>query len=705
MSIFNRISEILSKKTFVTGFTSIFQDSSHAPVEKDYLDSFESSHLVHACCTVIGNAVAKTQMQLFRIKGSSGKEIIDEVTDHEVLDLLNRPNQYQTGFELLREISISLDLQGNAYVLKNRAETSNEIVELHLLRPDWVKVIPSEEKLVDHYEYRAVGGIVQNFQPEDVIHIKEPNPKSSFYGMPTVKPALEVIRNMVFAIRWNQNFFYNNARPDFLIYTKSRMQDKDRNAFKQAWDSQFRGLERSNRFGFLYGEDTKIEILTKTLREMEFSKLIETSATEILAAFRVPQVLLGRKGVNRAETESQIYVFLSETVEPRVKHIFDKLNEFLVEEYGSDLFLDWVDVTPENRESVILEYDNALKNNWMVINEVRDRESLPPLEGGWDFYLPINLVTGGGVSEGDKGPANRMMKIKGISSINYYEHKRMVEQARLKKRVLAGKRKFKKMQIAKKEIAKFAYEYMRRMNALKFTEEKKKELWVVFEMQLEKNEQTFKTLVVGLFNSQETRISSNVAEFKKGINDIINWENEKQVFVRVSLPFIADIIRQSGESEASLVGGQFVIDSNVQEFINNKVLRFAQEVNDTTKNALRETLSEGVSQGEGIQPLKRRVHALFEDRKGWEAERIARTEVIGASNGASWQANLQSEVVQKNEWLSTMDSRVRDSHAAINGQIVEKTGRFSNGLRFPGDTDGPADEVINCRCSLLPIVE
>ncbi len=702
MKILDKVQSVFSKKFFTTGIQAVFQDSSSMPQAKDYLDSFESSHLVHACVTVIGNSVAKTELQLFKVAGSSGKEVINEETDHDLLDLLARPNQYQTGFELFREISISLDLQGNAYIFKNRTE-QGEVVELWLLRPDWVKVLPGEEKLISGYEFHPQGGGVQTFKPEDIIHIKEPNPKSFFYGMPTIKPALEVVRNMVFAIRWNQNFFYNNARPDFLIKTKTRMQDKDRKAFKDAWDRQFRGLERSNRFGFLYGEDTEIEILTKTLREMEFSKLIDVSATEILAAFRVPQVLLGRKGVNRAETESQIFVFLSETVEPRVKLIMDKLNEFLVVDFGAELFLDFVDITPEDREGVTDGYERGLKNNWLVINEVRDMEGLPPVDGGWDIYLPISMVSVGGVPEGDR--TKGYVRLKGKGAKDYYENKEVRKQAELKKRVLTGKKRFKKTQVLKESIKEAYAGYLTRVNALKFTDEKKKELWESFEKQLQENERLFKSVVVGLFNSQEKRISDNVGEFKKSINDIVNWENEKHVFFRVSLPFITNIVKESGEAEAALIGETFNVNSNVQEFMNNKTLKFAEEVNDTTKKALQKTLSEGISQGEGIQPLKKRVHALFADRKDWEAERIARTEVVGASNGGAWQANLQSEVVEKNEWLATMDDRVRDSHASLNGQIVEKSGRFSNGLRFPGDSEGSASETVNCRCSLLPVVE
>jgi len=53
------------------------------------------------------------------------------------------------------------------------------------------------------------------------------------------------------------------------------------------------------------------------------------------------------------------------------------------------------------------------------------------------------------------------------------------------------------------------------------------------------------------------------------------------------------------------------------------------------------------------------------------------------------------------QWDSTLDSRTRESHAIVDGEIRELDEKFSNGLMFPGDPSGGAAEVINCRCALL----
>lgn len=86
------------------------------------------------------------------------------------------------------------------------------------------------------------------------------------------------------------------------------------------------------------------------------------------------------------------------------------------------------------------------------------------------------------------------------------------------------------------------------------------------------------------------------------------------------------------------------------------------------------------------------------------AIRIARTEghriQTTATMDAMWAAKDKGADVVK-QWDSTLDGRTRESHRAVDGEIRELNESFSNGLDFPGDPDGQASEVVNCRCALL----
>ena len=59
----------------------------------------------------------------------------------------------------------------------------------------------------------------------------------------------------------------------------------------------------------------------------------------------------------------------------------------------------------------------------------------------------------------------------------------------------------------------------------------------------------------------------------------------------------------------------------------------------------------------------------------------------------------------RKEWLATIDGRTRHSHAMLDGEQVDNEKKFSNGCMFPGDPNGPASEVYNCRCTLIAAVD
>ena len=87
----------------------------------------------------------------------------------------------------------------------------------------------------------------------------------------------------------------------------------------------------------------------------------------------------------------------------------------------------------------------------------------------------------------------------------------------------------------------------------------------------------------------------------------------------------------------------------------------------------------------------------------YDAERIARTETAAVQSQASHTVWSENGVQQK-EWIAAGDDRTRDSHAEIDGEIVDMDEAFSNGLQYPGDPGGDPGEVINCRCSFAPVV-
>ena len=99
----------------------------------------------------------------------------------------------------------------------------------------------------------------------------------------------------------------------------------------------------------------------------------------------------------------------------------------------------------------------------------------------------------------------------------------------------------------------------------------------------------------------------------------------------------------------------------------NIVQRQIHDINSTTETLIREQLKQGEEARRKYSELCNRIGQYFENMKGYRVERIARTEVIGASNNASLMGYKQSGVVEKKEWLSRVDERTRMALEA-NGQ-------------------------------------
>jgi SPP1 gp7 family putative phage head morphogenesis protein len=121
------------------------------------------------------------------------------------------------------------------------------------------------------------------------------------------------------------------------------------------------------------------------------------------------------------------------------------------------------------------------------------------------------------------------------------------------------------------------------------------------------------------------------------------------------------------------------------------------------REAIRQRVDEGIKAGASVDAIEASIHQHMAEAKQGMARTVARTETLAAFGRARYDAFGEADV-RKHEWLSARDEDVRPSHQ-IDGETVPIGSAFSNGLFFPMDPNGPAEETINCRCVALPVVE
>ena len=114
-------------------------------------------------------------------------------------------------------------------------------------------------------------------------------------------------------------------------------------------------------------------------------------------------------------------------------------------------------------------------------------------------------------------------------------------------------------------------------------------------------------------------------------------------------------------------------------------------------------ISRGIAQSLSYQEMARNLKNTTNVDYN-KSLRIAKTEGHRIQQEATY--NVQQRAIQRGasvvkQWDSTLDGRTRPSHQAVDGEIVGVNEPFSNGLMYPGDPNGSASEVVNCRCCLL----
>ena len=223
--------------------------------------------------------------------------------------------------------------------------------------------------------------------------------------------------------------------------------------------------------------------------------------------------------------------------------------------------------------------------------------------------------------------------------------------------------------------------------------------------------QIIENLKEKLKSKNVTKISDIEAE--RLADEIIHFlleDNELTAWADYYMKEMPDIFIEASENYAQewgLIVSLSDYDLRVGELLEQRSQKFAKIINNTTYQKLKENLLEGFKLGEGEKKLAKRVENTMALSKRQRAGTIARTEIFGVVN-RSHQMTLQENGIRKKEWLTARDERVRDAHVLADGQIVETNNPFYVGgdyLMYPSDPRGKPENIINCRCVVLPVIE
>lgn len=637
-----------------------------------YLKSYGEIGWLFACTSKIAGDVADTEWKAYK----KGEE--DPLKSSKALELLMKPNPFFSTFRIMEMTQMYLDLVGKCYwyIAKDRA---GRAAQIWVISPLNMTIIPDKDNFIKGYIYQA-GAERIPLDTDEVIFFNYADPNNPYNGIGPAHAAAVPLESDKYAATWNRNFFYNNAEPAGIVSFPEGVDENDFDAWKEKWREEYGGPGNAKKTAFIRGGQVTYTAIQISQKDMDFYNLRVSNRDEILGIFGVPKSILGIvEDVNRANAEASEYTYMKHTVSPRLKRIQDTLDNEFTKIFGEDnVELRFTDVVPENKDFIKTVVDTQVDKS-ITKNEARNILNkllglkLEPVEGGDVIYQPIS-----------QQPMGTPMP-----QLNMQNNQNNNDSS-------------KKLQQKKKSLKK------------KYSDLNKDDYWKAFIKKTDEWEGKLKPVWKNIFKHQEDTIISNIKSHKsmKAINedDILNFlssKDESKYILNKMKPVMRRIFKDKADQILTELEADPDFDMNSPEVM-NWLDKYCGEqitqIDSTTESLIREQIKAGVDAGESIPELSERISQYFDDMIGYRTERIARTEVISASNNASLMGMEQSGVVDNKEWLTALDERTRQWHAEANGQVATIDGKFivdGEEMDCPGDSAASPENIINCRCTLI----
>ncbi len=641
-------------------------------VDKAVKDGLKASVWVYRCINRRANSVASVPWYVEERKG----DVWEVVPNHPIAVLLDEPNPFMSGQSLVQYMVNHLDLGGNAIWHINRVQ--NAPVELWPIIPDpkRIKPIPDRQRYISHYEYTVDPGDKIRLEPEEIVHFRFIDPGNLYWGLSPLQVAARTVDTDVEAVNWNKISLQNRAVTDGVFAFDHPLTEEQWEEARKMVREQHQGAGNA-RTPWVLGAGAKWNQMSLSPVEMDFLESRRFSRQEICAVFDVPTLLVGA-------TEASTYnnyatarkAFWEDTMVPLLDDIREALNLALVPYWDPDL------LDPSKQANLRVMYDvsniPALQENFT--EKVGNARTL------WQMGVPLNMI-------------NRRLEL-GFPEIPGGDEPR----------VTTG----------------FMYAAGDGPDETKgtWTEEQKTLFWKARDEDKLSWEEKVAQQIAALFQAEGELIVAGFEENGK-IGALAEVEGNTTVWEEALAAVYTAVIEHFGQLEGERIAGEaakrrtapterkFDFDPYaelVNQFVVHQAALKVTYMSTTTKTKIAMIIDKALADSETIPQIAARIRRMYLDwatgeDSGIDYPRslvIARTEVGAASGYGSYNGAVQAEqqigVAIEKEWISSRDERVRDSHDYMDGERKGLKELFSNGLMYPGDPNGLAEETIMCRC-------
>lgn len=600
----------------------------------------------------VRSAVGKTASMAARvpwraqIRNADGTWENDET--HELQKLIDRPNSRMSGVDFRKTIFANYLLIGDGFVVKERSRVTGKVIELWFYPVTWLQEIDEKTQMTSF----MVNGKKIAKPNADVIRIRDINPASPYGdGTGIIEALNDEVMSAELATRKIAAGIMNGATPAYLITIKNSSAEQAKQT-RAAWNER-NTLRSHGSVHFTDGDMTPIR-LEDSFRDMDLANLRTIDSSTIRETVGLPPEITGNvTNSNRATAEAAREIAAFALVQPLLDALSDALNAYFVQpEYGDDVWLQPDDPTPASR-TFELEVMRSSPSSF-TINQWQELAGHEPRPDGDVLVMNVGVFAP-------------------VASTNPDDFADAKAEAERKKAAAVGE--------AEAETAAQPTQSARPRVSIKQ--------------------------------------GSKTPPSKREIKSVLDANSLEDEIIKQSKRTIKDAGKKSVKDFG--LATDFDYDSSIANYLRNLSSSKIQDIDETTAEGIQEVLEEAYTSGQSIIDTKKDIARKFglelnEDgalnakQLSTRALRIAQTEMGRAANMARLDSYKQQApgALAGKEWLGVgRFGQYRESHQDYSGTVVSLDAKFYiDGVSFdaPG-MSGVADEDINCRCTVLPVVK
>lgn len=263
---------------------------------------------VMICADLIAQTAANAD---FHFEDESGKEIPKTRASAEAYErpapidlvmLLERPNPYQSYEDLITLLWIDWLLTGDALMLKWGMDDRDRPASLYRLNPSHVEVIPGPPggAMIESYEYKVPGMEGVNFTPDEILHIKRPNPHSEYRGSGIIAGDPRAFDMQIALTDTKARYYENGARLSGVLETDRAMNDGLIAKIRRQFMGTYGGKNNAYKVAVLE-RGLKFNAISNSAIDAAFGETTKESRDYIFALFGIPKSMFGIEGEHAAK--------------------------------------------------------------------------------------------------------------------------------------------------------------------------------------------------------------------------------------------------------------------------------------------------------------------------------------------------------------------------------------------------------------------